>query len=127
MSKVPFVLGRLLFGGFFLYGGIHHFQQLKGLSRYAGAKHVPNPDIAVAVSGAALVLGEASLLLGIKPKAGAAAVAAFLGAISPVMHDFWNQQDPQQKQTEMVNFTKNLALLGAALTLMSVEQPKIAA
>lgn len=127
MSKVPFVLGRLMFGGFFLYSGIHHFQELKGMSQYAGSKHVPNPDIAVAVSGAALLLGGASLLLGIKPKAGAAAVAGFLGTVSPIMHDFWSQEDPQQKRVERINFSKNLALLGAALALMSVEQPKIAA
>ena len=126
MSKVPFVLGRLMFGGFFLYNGIHHFQELKGMSQYAGAKDVPNPDVAVAVSGAALLLGGASLLLGVKPKLGAAAVATFLGTVSPIMHDFWSQEDPQRKQMEMINFTKNLALLGAALALMSVEHPKIA-
>lgn len=126
MSKFPFMLGRVMFGGFFLYSGIHHFQELKGMSQYAGSKNVPNPDIAVAVSGAALLLGGASLLLGIKPKAGAAAVATFLGTASPIMHDFWSQEDPQQKRVEIVNFAKNIALLGAALALMSVEQPKIA-
>ena len=84
---------------------------------------MPNPDIAVAVSGAALVLGGSSLLLGIKPRLGAAAVATFLGTISPIMHDFWAQEDPGQKQNEMINFTKNIALLGGALALMSIEEP----
>jgi len=125
--KIPFVLGRLIFGGFFLYNGINHFKQLKGMTQYVGSKNVPNPDIAVAVSGAALLLGGASLLLGVKPKAGAAAVAAFLGTVSPIMHDFWSQEDPQQRQAEMINFSKNVALMGAALALMSVEQPKLAA
>jgi hypothetical protein len=38
------------------------------------------------------------------------------------MHDFWAQEDPNQQRAEMVNFTKNMALLGSALTLMGVER-----
>lgn len=121
--KFPFVLGRVLFGGFFLYNGIHQIKELKQMSQYAGAKKVPNPDLAVAASGATLILGGTSLLLGVKPKLGAAAVATFLGTISPIMHDFWAIEDPRQKQSEMINFTKNVALLGAALALMSIEEP----
>lgn len=121
--KFPFILGRMLFGGFFLYNGVHQFKELKSLSQYAGSKNVPNPDVAVAVSGAALMLGGASLLLGVKPKLGSLAIAGFLGAVSPIMHDFWNQEDAREREAEMINFTKNIALLGATLALMSVEEP----
>ncbi|PYX43720.1 MAG: hypothetical protein DMG79_21825, partial [Acidobacteria bacterium] len=51
------------------------------------------------------------------------AVAGFLAGVSPVMHNFWNVQDPQQRMSEMINFTKNMALLGSALALMGVEEP----
>lgn len=34
------------------------------------------------------------------------------------MHNFWAIQDPQQRTVEQVNFTKNIALAGAALALM---------
>jgi putative oxidoreductase len=121
--KAPFMLGRLLFGGFFLYSGINHFKQREGMSQYAKGKNVPMPDVAVVASGAALVVGGASLLLGIKPKIGAAAVIGFLAGVSPVMHNFWKQEDPQQRQTEMIQFSKNMALLGGALALMGVEEP----
>jgi uncharacterized membrane protein YphA (DoxX/SURF4 family) len=121
--KAPFLIGRLLFGGFFLYNGINHFKELKSMSQYAKAKGVPQPDVAVAASGAALLIGGASLLLGIKPKIGAAAVAGFLAGVSPVMHDFWKQEDPQKRQMEMIQFSKNMALLGGALALMGVDEP----
>jgi uncharacterized membrane protein YphA (DoxX/SURF4 family) len=121
--KVPFMLGRILFGGFFLYNGINHFRQHKAITQYAGSKNVPMPDVAVAASGAALIIGGASLLLGVKPKLGSAAVAGFLATVSPTIHDFWSQENPQQRQAEMINFTKNLALLGGALALMAVEEP----
>jgi hypothetical protein len=45
--KLPFTLGRLLFGGFFLYSGINHFLQYKTLAQYAAAKQVPAPKVAV--------------------------------------------------------------------------------
>jgi putative oxidoreductase len=121
--KFAFLLGRLVFGGFFLYNGINHLKQRKTLAQYAQAKHVPNPDLAVTATGIALIIGGGSILLGIKPKLGALAVAGFLAGVSPTMHDFWRVEDPNQRMNEMVNFSKNMALLGAALTLMSVEEP----
>jgi len=79
------------------------------------------PDVAVMATGAALIGGGASILLGIKPRLGALAVLGFLAGVSPVMHDFWTREEPSQRQAEMVNFSKNMALLGASLALMGIE------
>ncbi len=117
--KAPFLIGRLLFGGYFLYSGINHFKERNMLSQYAASKKVPMPDVAVSVTGAALVIGGASILLGVKPKLGAAAIIGFLAVVSPV----WRIQDPNQRMNEMINFTKNMALLGGAVALMGVEEP----
>ncbi len=121
--KIPFLIGRIVFGGFFLYNGINHFRNRQGLAQYAGAKKVPMPHMAVPVSGALLIAGGASLLLGVKPKLGAAALIGFLAGVSPLMHDFWRAEDPNQRMNDMVHFTKNLALLGGAVAMMSVEEP----
>lgn len=121
--KIPFLLGRVIFGGFFLNSGINHFKNLESMSQYAGYKKVPMPDLAVQVSGVALIMGGVSILLGVKPKYGAAALMGFLAGVSPVMHDFWNVEDPEKRQGEMINFFKNVALLGGAMALMGVEEP----
>src|SRR5579862_7174673 len=86
--KAPFLIGRLLFGGFFLYNGINHFRQRKMIAQYAGAKKVPKPDAAVIATGVALTVGGASVLLGIKPKLGTLAIIGFLGGVSPFIHNF---------------------------------------
>jgi hypothetical protein len=39
------------------------------------------------------------------------------------MHDFWRAEDPNVRMNEMINFTKNMALLGGALALTAVEEP----
>ena len=121
--RVAFLLGRLLFGGFFIYSGINHLQKTRELSHYAGAKKVPKPEIAVRATGALLLAGGTSIMLGIKPKLGTVAVLGFLAGVSPVMHDFWKQEEPAQRTNDMINFAKNLALAGGAIALMGVEEP----
>ena len=120
--RIPFLIGRAMFGGFFIMSGIKHFQQQKQMAQYAAAKKVPKPDLVVKATGAMLVLGGTSILLGIKPKLGTLAVLGFLGGVSPVMHDFWNE-DAEQRMNDMINFTKNMALAGGAMALMAVEEP----
>jgi putative oxidoreductase len=121
--NIPFLLGRVAFGGFFIYNGINHLKQRKSLAQYARSKNVPTPEAVVAGTGVMLIMGGASVLLGIKPKLGAAAIVGFLAGVSPVMHDFWKAEDPNQRMNDMINFSKNMALLGAAVTLMGVEEP----
>jgi putative oxidoreductase len=121
--NAPFVIGRALLGGFFLYNGINHFRQADAIAAYAKSKNIPAAKGGVLVSGGMLTIGGASLLLGLKPKLGAAAILGFLLGASPLMHDFWNVEDPQQRQNEMIHFSKNMALAGAALALAGVDEP----
>jgi uncharacterized membrane protein YphA (DoxX/SURF4 family) len=115
--RAIYLLGRAIYGGFFLYNGIHHFQALENLKGYAASKQMPYPELAVQLSGALLTASGASLLLGVKPRYGAAGTALFLATAAATMHDFWNQQEPGQKSNEMIHFAKNIALMGAALAI----------
>ena len=122
-ETIPHVLGRALFGGFFLYNGINHFLQRRNLAGYAESKGVHKPNLAVEVSGAMMIAGGLSLLTGYRPKVGSALIAAFLAGVSPQMHAFWKEQDPQRRQGEMVHFLKNVALAGAAMIAAGSRQP----
>ena len=59
--------------------------------------------------------------LGLKPTLEAAAVIGFLAAVSPMMHNFWDEQNPSQRQRSMIDFGKNVALLSGALALSDAE------
>ena len=117
------VIGRTIFGGFFLYNGINHLQNSKGMAQYAGAKGVPAAEQAVQATGAMLIGGGLSILAGVKPRQGLAAIVAFLVPVTLQMHRFWDEQDPQARQAETINFMKNVALVGAALTMMAIDEP----
>ncbi len=121
--KAPFLIGRMLFGGFFLYNGINHLMQRKNMAAYTASKGEPKPEIAITASAVPLIVGGTSMLLGLKPKLGAIAIVGFLAGVSPIMHDFWRNQDPNERMNNMTSFMKNLALAGGALALMGVEEP----
>lgn len=121
--KTPFLIGRILFGGFFLYNGINHLIKRKDMASYTAQKGVPSPELAVTASAVPLIVGGSSLLIGLKPKWGAAALVGFLVGVSPVMHDFWRNDDPSERMHNIADFMKNMALAGGALALMGVEEP----
>jgi len=112
-----------MLGGFFIYNAVHHFQQTQMIAGYAKSKNLPLAKAAVIGTGVAMAAGGASLVTGIKPKWGSAALIGFLGSTAGLIHDFWNAQDPQQKTNDQINFAKNLALAGATLALAGVDEP----
>ncbi len=118
IMDIVLLVGRILFGGFFIMSGINHFQNLAIMSGYAESKNLPFARLAVIGTGVMLVAGGASVLLGIVPIVGLTVLILFLLSTLVTMHDFWNLKDPQQRAAEQVNFLKNVALIGASLALM---------
>lgn len=121
--KTPFLIGRILFGGFFVYNGIHHLMARKDMAAYTAQKGVPAAETAVTLTAVPLLIGGSSLLLGVKPKLGALAILGFLAGVSPIMHDFWRNEDPNERNNNMISFMKNIALAGGALALLGVDEP----
>jgi putative oxidoreductase len=121
--RALFLLGRAMFGGYFAWNGLNHFFNRGMMSHYADAKGVAAPEKAVPASGAMILAGGLSVLAGVKPRQGLALIVGFLVPVSLQMHRFWEVDDPSQRMSEMVNFTKNMALVGAALALMQIEEP----
>jgi uncharacterized membrane protein YphA (DoxX/SURF4 family) len=121
--RALFVLGRVVFGGFFVYNGINHFRHQEGMSRYAGTKGVPAAEAVIPATGALLVAGGLSIVTGVKPRLGLASIMGFLIPVTLQMHRFWDEPDAQQRTNQSVHFAKNLALIGAARIMMQLEDP----
>ncbi len=120
---IIFLIGRIIVGVFYLFNASNHFFQVNAMSGYAQSKGVPSPKLAVLVSGALLLIGGLSILTGFLPVIGVIALVLFFVPIVFMMHAFWKVQDPMAKMGEMVNFTKDVALLGSALMFLAVPQP----
>ncbi|RKH45740.1 DoxX family protein [Corallococcus sicarius] len=111
-------LGRLLFSVIFITSGLNHFFQLQAMTAYAQASGVPDPRLAVLVSGGALVVGGLCVLLGVFARLGAAMIAVFLVASAVMVHHFWRMEDPVQAQNNLIHFMKNLSMAGGALLVV---------
>ncbi|MFU8867162.1 DoxX family membrane protein [Natronococcus sp.] len=115
-----FRLGRVLFGGVLAFNAIDNLRNLEERIGYAEFKGAPEPDRTVPAASVGLLLGGLGVVLWKLPAAAALGIAGFLAGTTPVMHDFWNQDDPEEKQQEQIQFLKNTALFGAALAFARV-------
>ena len=111
---------------------------------YARSKGAPFPEIPVPAVSGPLLSGGVGIALWRYPRAAAAAAATFFVAavvqrvrrghdraaaaaaatffvsVTPVMQDFWNLDDPEQRQQQMIHLLKNVALLGATLATFAL-------
>ena len=111
------VIGRVLFALIFINSGIAHITKMQAMTGYAQFKKVPAPKLAVIVTGLMIIIGGLYIAFGIYADLGALLLAVFLVLTAFMMHNFWTIADAQAKQSETINFFKNLSLAGAALII----------
>lgn len=119
-SSFLFLIGRLLFGGFFLVSAFMHFTKTPALAQYAASKKLPLPRFMVLVSGAMMAIGGVGILAWAFVPFAVWCLVIFLLTAAFKFHDFWTVADPMQKQMQMLLFMRNFALSGGALLLLAI-------
>jgi putative oxidoreductase len=114
--KITILIGRLLFSLIFLLSGPTLFSSAS--AGYAASQGVPLATILVPVSGVLCILGALSIILGYKARIGAAMIIVFLLPVTLVFHHFWTVTDPGARETEMIEFLKNISMLGGAVVIL---------
>ena len=115
------LLGKFIFGGYFIMNAYNHFKNHKGMGMYAISKGMPESlaNSAVFITGVMLLLGGLGIILGLYVEIAMLILAVFLVGVSFQMHQFWKVEDPMQKMSEQVNFYKNMALVGALFLIFT--------
>jgi putative oxidoreductase len=113
------VLGWLFLVTIFLASAagnkIPNYTQTAGVMEKVG---VPMPREALAVAIVFLIVGGLSVLAGYHARVGAALIAVFLVLATYYFHAFWKLEG-QAAQEQMIQFMKNLGLLGAMLFIIA--------
>ena len=122
MGGTVLLIGRVVFSFFFIYSGFNHLTKLSMMSQYAASAGVPAPTVAIAVTGLMLLGGGLSILLGVKPKIGAALLVLFLVPTAIIVHKFWGIADPMMAAMQAGHFWKNITLAGAALMIYGLTE-----
>ncbi|MEU4364615.1 DoxX family protein [Promicromonospora sp. NPDC023987] len=117
---VVLLIARVLFVALFFGSAVGHLTQTDGMAGYAASKGVPMARQATLATGVLMLLGGLSVLLGVWGDLGALLLFVFLVPTAFMMHAFWRETDATAKQTEMIQFNKDLALAGAALAFLWV-------
>ena len=108
-------LSRFCLALIFLLNGFGVIDQTRATQELA-AHGAPARLLPLLVVGGRIVqiIAGTALLLGVKERLAALALAAFLVPASVMAHDFWAYHGAEF-QGQLVNFTKNLAMLGGLL------------
>ncbi len=119
---VVFLTGRILFASVFVGSAltVHLGASRSQGVEFARAMGAPAPGLLVPLTGWVIIAGALMIAAGLWADLGALLIIGFLIGITPIMHAYWKIDDPQEKINQNVNFTKNVALLGAALIIFYV-------
>ncbi len=115
-----FTVGRIIFGLYWLLAAFNHIKNHKGMTGYAASKGIPAPGVSVIISTILLIVGGLSIITGYMVFIGLIALIVFLVGVTFTMHAFWKESDPMTKMNSMINFQKNIALIGALLMLLAI-------
>jgi putative oxidoreductase len=113
------ILGRVLLATIFFMSAagnkIPHFSQAASVMDAVG---MPAPQLMLVGAIVFLIAGSLSVILGYKARIGAALLLTFLVLASYYFHPFW-KLDGQAQQEQMIQFMKNLSMMGAMLFIVA--------
>jgi putative oxidoreductase len=118
-----FLIGRLILGAYYLFSAYHHFSDTSTMAGFAAKHGVPYPTAAILISGFLLAIAGVTLLLGVLPRVGVLALVLFFLPVTFAMHPFWGDTNAAARMADLVNFTKNMALLGSSLMFLAIPEP----
>ena len=119
-SGITAVVGRFLLCTIFLMSALgNKIPNFNEVSNLMGKVGVPGRSSCWSARIVFLLVGGFSVLVGYKAKVGAALLPVFLVLATYYFHAFWKATDPQAQQEQMVQFMKNLALMGSMLLIIA--------
>lgn len=111
--------GRVMIGLIFLMSAIgNKIPNFYDVVQYMAGAGVPAPQILLPGAIVFLIVGSLSVMAGFKTRIGASLLLIFLILATYYFHDFWTFEG-QQAQMQMIQFMKNLSLMGTMVFLIT--------
>jgi putative oxidoreductase len=114
------LLGRVLLCAIFLTDALFDkIPRFRDTAEMMGLHKIPLPAVALGGAIAFLIAGSLSVITGYRARIGAALLLVFLAAVTFYFHDFWTIADPKLREAQMIQFMKNLTMMGAMLMIVA--------
>ncbi len=114
LQPVGLLLGRLLLTYLFLLSGFGKIGNFAGTAAYMASKGLPFSEVLLVVTIIIELGGGLMLILGWKARWAALAIFLWLIPVTLIFHAYW-AVDPEQARMQMIQFNKNLAIMGGML------------
>ena len=108
-------LARPLLASMFVAGGADALRNPGGRVEAVRSAGLSEPEKLVRVNAATQLVGGLTLATGRFPRLSALALAGTLVPTTYVGHPFWQETDKAARQTQQIQFLKNLSMLGGLL------------
>lgn len=119
MQAAASLLARIMIATIFLMSAVgNKIPQFSSVAGYMAAEGVPLPQLSLVGAIIFLIVGSLSVIAGFKIRIGAALLLVFLVLATYFFHDFWTFEG-QEQQMQMIQFMKNLSLMGTMVFLMA--------
>jgi putative oxidoreductase len=114
VSDVLLLVGRVLIGWIFLTSGFAKLGNIAGTTGYFANMGLSPPGFFAWFGGGFEFLIGALLILGLATRYAAIGTIVWVAVATWIAHRYWNYPAAQQAG-QMINFTKNLAIIGGTL------------
>lgn len=113
--------GRILISAIFIITGVMHLLHFHEKAAGLGLKGVPFPSFFLACAVVLMIGGAILLITGQRVKLAAIALLVFLVPTTLIYHNFW-ALPAAESQGQLIEFLKNLAIIGGLLAILSPEK-----
>jgi putative oxidoreductase len=114
ISYLLLAVGRVLLGGLFVAGGVHHFFDLSPITAMMQARGVPEPQLVLLAGSVFQIVAGLLLMLGLWVAAAAFGLIVFTVAASVMLLNFWDMEGEARIGAQSA-FQANMGIIGGLL------------
>src|SRR5450759_2606213 len=107
-AGIVLLIGRLLFIALFLVSAFGHLSKGEMMVGYARAKKMPLAPLGGWPAGLYQIVAVALIAIGIWPDIGAIMLGVYVTIAGFYFHNYWTIEEATQRQTEQLNFFRNV-------------------
>jgi putative oxidoreductase len=115
------VTGRVLLCVIFLMAAVgNKIPHFGDVAQLMASKGIPAPKLMLVGGIVFLLAGSLSVITGYRARVGASLLLLFLVLATYYFHNFWAIAEAKAQQEQMIQFMKNLSMMGAMVFLIAI-------
>jgi putative oxidoreductase len=125
-SDVVLLIARIMLGWIFVRSGFGKIFDVAGFSAGLARNGVPLADVLGPIGAAVEFFGGLALVLGLRIRSSALLMIAFTVVATLISHRFWDVAEAAARRGQLVQFEKNLAIIGGLLAVWAAGAGRLA-